>query len=190
MVDYSKQIIELRNQGFTYKQIQDELKCAKSTIYAHCKKNKIIIDFSQRVPNNVEIEKFQQLYDEGKNMKEIGNLLNWSRKTVARYVVRPEKIKLTPEEFKIRRVKNVVNWRKRLKVKAVEYKGGKCMYNNCGYNKCISALEFHHLNPNEKDFSLSERGNCVSWEKVKVELDKCILVCANCHREIHEEISK
>jgi len=70
----------------------------------------------------------------------------------------------------------------------VDYKGEKCQC--CGYDKYIGALEFHHIDPNEKDFSLSHRGYCYSWDKVKKELDKCILVCSNCHREIHAGIIK
>lgn len=66
---------------------------------------------------------------------------------------------------------------------SVDYLGGKC--NRCGYNKCIDALDFHHINPKEKDFNFSENGHCRSWERVKKELDKCELLCANCHREEH-----
>jgi hypothetical protein len=66
---------------------------------------------------------------------------------------------------------------------SVEYKGGKC--SSCGYNKCIAALEFHHLDPSKKDFSISSSGNTRSWNKVKEELDKCVLLCSNCHREVH-----
>lgn len=73
--------------------------------------------------------------------------------------------------------------KKNLKEKLVEYKGGKC--EKCGYNKCITALEFHHINPEEKEFNIDGRS---SFEKSKKEVDKCILVCANCHREIHYEI--
>ena len=66
---------------------------------------------------------------------------------------------------------------------AVEYKGGKCI--NCGYKKDIAALDFHHVDETKKDFGLSQRGLTRSWDRIKKELDKCILVCANCHREIH-----
>lgn len=66
---------------------------------------------------------------------------------------------------------------------SVEYKGGHCII--CGYNRCMSALEFHHLDQNKKDFSISVNGYTMSWEKIKNELDKCVCVCANCHREIH-----
>ena len=60
--------------------------------------------------------------------------------------------------------------------------GGKCQI--CGYNKCDSALEFHHLDPSQKELTLSK--SVYSWDKTKQELKKCICVCANCHREIHE----
>jgi len=69
---------------------------------------------------------------------------------------------------------------------SVEYKGGKCCI--CGYDKCIGALEFHHVNRDNKEFNISQDGNSMSWDKVKNELDKCICVCANCHREIHSGI--
>lgn len=73
--------------------------------------------------------------------------------------------------------------RKSLKIQAIEYKGGKCEV--CGYNKCVEALEFHHKNPDEKEFGISRKGNTRSWEKIKTEIDKCVLLCSNCHREVH-----
>lgn len=76
----------------------------------------------------------------------------------------------------------VTSKRKKLKEKAIEYKGGKCGI--CGYNKCVAALQFHHIDGN-KDFGIADKGYTRAWETVKQELDKCILVCANCHAEIH-----
>lgn len=78
--------------------------------------------------------------------------------------------------------RHVSNYRQKMKERLVEYKGGKCEI--CGYNKCISALDFHHIDPSEKDFTISN-SKVLSFEKCKSEVDKCILVCANCHREIH-----
>jgi len=75
--------------------------------------------------------------------------------------------------------------RKKIRQMAVEYKGGRCQ--KCGYNSCIEALEFHHSNSFSKDFSISEKGYTRSWAKVQEELDKCILLCANCHRETHAQ---
>ena len=66
----------------------------------------------------------------------------------------------------------------------VKYKGGRC--NRCGYNKCLDALEFHHIDPNEKDFSFSG-AHCRRLDILKKEVDKCELVCANCHAEIHSK---
>ena len=77
---------------------------------------------------------------------------------------------------------NIKDFRQRLKERATYVLGDKCAC--CGYNKCIQALEFHHLNPSEKDFSFSDNINR-SWEMTRNELKKCILFCANCHREIH-----
>ena len=68
---------------------------------------------------------------------------------------------------------------------ALEYKGGQCEL--CGFSKCTEALEFHHVKSSGKDFSISEKGYTRSWKKVKEELDKCIQVCANCHRELHAQ---
>ena len=73
--------------------------------------------------------------------------------------------------------------RAKLKLKAVDYKGGKCEI--CGYDKNLSALEFHHVNPESKEFAVSVDGYKYSWERNQKELDKCILVCSNCHRELH-----
>ncbi len=70
------------------------------------------------------------------------------------------------------------------KQKAVEYKGGKCQ--RCGYSKCLSALEFHHVDGEAKEEILSVLARR-TFDKMKPELDKCILVCVNCHREIHDE---
>jgi 5-methylcytosine-specific restriction endonuclease McrA len=84
---------------------------------------------------------------------------------------------------KCKNKQSVQTRRKNIKEKSISYKGGQCKH--CGYSKCTEALEFHHMNPNEKDFGLSAHGNTHSWEKIKQELDKCILLCANCHREEH-----
>ena len=61
---------------------------------------------------------------------------------------------------------------------------------NVLYVDMTDALEFHHLDPSQKDFGISSKGYTRSWDKVKEELDKCILVCSNCHREIHSGLIK
>ena len=83
-------------------------------------------------------------------------------------------------------IKAVSKRRKKLKGMALEYKGGKCI--SCGYNRCVSALDFHHIDASTKEFGVSLDGLTRSWERTRKELDKCVLVCANCHREIHAGI--
>lgn len=77
--------------------------------------------------------------------------------------------------------KQVQTTQRRKKLHAVEAFGGKCQV--CGYNKCPNALEFHHISG--KAESPSYVIMRWSWEKAKKELEKCILLCANCHREAH-----
>ncbi|MEN9390090.1 MAG: hypothetical protein RLZZ283_190 [Candidatus Parcubacteria bacterium] len=67
---------------------------------------------------------------------------------------------------------------------AVDHAGGKCQV--CGYSRSIRALTFHHRDPSKKDFGLSDRGLTRSWAKTLAEIDKCILLCANCHAEVHD----
>jgi methionyl-tRNA synthetase len=72
--------------------------------------------------------------------------------------------------------------KRRRKLEAIEYLGGKC--NNCGGMVHPAAFEFHHRDPAGKERDPSKMLN-LSWERAKAELAKCDLVCANCHREIH-----
>lgn len=76
--------------------------------------------------------------------------------------------------------------KRRLKHLLVLYKDGKC--ENCGYDSCEGALQFHHKNPAEKEFSVSQvnlNDTSFSIDKVFLEIDKCSLLCANCHAELH-----
>ncbi len=79
-----------------------------------------------------------------------------------------------------------------LKLKAMEYGGNKCR--ECGYNKCFRALHFHHIDPKTKEFIIFEGRpgykKTRNWEKLKLEIDKCILLCANCHAELHDKDEK
>ena len=68
------------------------------------------------------------------------------------------------------------------KQRAIEYLGGKCI--RCGYNRNWAALDLHHTNGDDKDLCISNIMH-FSWVKILKELEKCILLCANCHREEH-----
>ncbi len=72
--------------------------------------------------------------------------------------------------------------RQNKKRRAVEYMGGKCIV--CNYDKCIAALHFHHIEPHDKEFGFSSNMT-KPFEVLQIELNKCIIVCSNCHSEIH-----
>jgi len=88
-----------------------------------------------------------------------------------------------PYKDKKKQYAYMVERRRQIKLKAIQYLGGKC--SRCGYNNCAGALHFHHKDETTKEFGLSNKGLIRSWEKVKKELDKCELLCANCHAEEH-----
>lgn len=86
--------------------------------------------------------------------------------------------------------KEEVSKLKQMKKMCLEYKGHFCT--NCNYSRNQAALEFHHLDPNEKEFEISnfKKTSILKTgmtKELKEELDKCIVLCSNCHRELHSE---
>lgn len=75
----------------------------------------------------------------------------------------------------------IFRWR-RIKEKAIEYKGGCCQ--ECEHVGHSATYDFHHVNPKEKDVSWTKL-RLRAWDKITEELDKCLLLCANCHRLKH-----
>ncbi len=74
------------------------------------------------------------------------------------------------------------------KQNCIDYKGGRCEV--CGYSKCMTAIEFHHRDPSQKDFDISRRRTVKLTDEFKRELDKCAILCANCHREEHLRLTE
>ena len=74
--------------------------------------------------------------------------------------------------------------RRERKERLVALLGGKCSV--CGYHKCTAALEFHHRDRDQKEFPLSKVNLLKRWPVVLREAEKCVLHCANCHRELEE----
>jgi DNA-binding CsgD family transcriptional regulator len=178
MGNYFERIIELRKENKTYKEICEILGCAMSTVSYHCKMNNLG-GHSDRLTDERKKE-LQVLYDELGSIKKVSQKTGHSHETVLKYVKTNKKIRKTTKS------ENVIIWRVRVKQKLVDYKGGCC--ETCGYNKSLRALHFHHKDPSQKDFSIS--GKSLSFERMKNEVDKCILVCSNCHSEIHDGILK
>jgi hypothetical protein len=80
------------------------------------------------------------------------------------------------------RQERVSEWRRRVKRVLVQEAGGRCRA--CGYDRCVAALQFHHVDPEQKKFALSREGVTRSLAEAREEARKCVLLCANCHAEV------
>ena len=168
------QVIELRKEGKTYDQIKDITGIGKGSISNICKEVSLGQNYIELTPE--KIAECQKLYDE------IGNIKTVAKETGISYQRLRNVIQLktvAPKDS----YTYVKEHRKRIKEELIAYKGGKCEI--CGYDICIAALDFHHINPEEKDFAISNSNIYKNIEALKQEVDKCMLVCANCHRELH-----
>jgi hypothetical protein len=76
----------------------------------------------------------------------------------------------------------VARYRRRRKHRLVDRAGGACQ--TCGYNECLDALQFHHVDPESKLFMISRHGVTRSYAEAEAEADKCVLLCGNCHSEV------
>lgn len=146
-------------------------------------------------------QKVIEYYITGKSPSQIAIAFKIERKSVYRILERnqislrpPEKKKciLCPNLILVEKSKNKnycntcnTNIRRyRIKKKAVDYKGNKC--SRCNWAGDMSGFDFHHTDPNQKDFELSGVNIAsMKWEEVVSELDKCELLCALCHRLEH-----
>lgn len=115
------------------------------------------------------------------------NVRHWLRKYGLNTLPRKDQFKIknptsystNPNNYKNQRVRAKIR-----KAEAVRLKGGKCSI--CGYSKNYAALQFHHRNPENKVFNLDARKlSNTNWDSITKELEKCELLCANCHAEIH-----
>ncbi len=177
------EVIKLRLLGKSYNEISKELNISKPTVSYHCINAGLNepIDGRKILTDNEKIELNE--YYKTHTIVETAKKFEISKTTVLANT-KNKRIVLNEIEKRRRNYEGVKNRRQQLKEMGVEYLGGKCI--KCGYNKCIAALEFHHRNPSEKEFNISRYQN-LSWMKILTELDKCDLLCSNCHRELHYE---
>ena len=182
---------ELRSMGLSYNEIAVQLDRPKSTITSWvsdiklsdeqltCLKNKSVVNLTYNgggVPGR-QTDRRKEMgeevwteYQEKRQKKKHLDLI----KDPKRYAKRKIKIQLAGIDYK-----------RNLKKEYIAYKGGKC--ENCGYNKdCLSAYHFHHKDPIEKEFCISRSRRKNQAETVYKELDKCQLLCSNCHAEAHD----
>lgn len=142
-----EKIIELRESGLKYSEIADALKCSKALVSYHCKNIGL---GDKRIDVTVEIAEAMNKYFKTHSAKETSLKFGVCVTSVRKYCENKATPKYTEEERKSRNTERVLSRRRKFKVKSVAYKGGKCEI--CGYNKCIGALDFHHVNPEEKEY--------------------------------------
>lgn len=170
-----KKIESLYSEGNSLNLISKDLNISKATVSYYINKAGLSRYSMPVIITETLLNKMQEDYDSGLTLTEISK----------KYKIALGRL----QEIKRHLPKNLSGYeilksrRCRIKEELIKHKGGKCEV--CGYNKCLSALEFHHLNPKEKDFSIAQTTTYKNMDLLKSEIDKCILVCANCHREIH-----
>ena len=113
----------------------------------------------------------------GKRRNQCKNCLNEKARTYYNKTYK-EKQQLRVKENKRKNYLRYINKKKELAENG-------CYF--CGYNRCLSSLDFHHKDESTKRYNVSRLGyEIVSKETFLAEIDKCILVCSNCHHELHE----
>lgn len=170
--ELKQKVAEMHLQGKTYNEIVKLTGISKGSVSNICQEingKKKPIELTDE-----KIQEVQALYDSIGNIKKVAKLTGISYERL-RNVITSKSI--TPKS----NYECVKSHRHSIKEQLVNYKGGKCQI--CGYNNCIEALDFHHLNSKEKEFTISSSHKNI--ETLKKEADKCILVCCRCHREIH-----
>jgi predicted GNAT family acetyltransferase len=175
-------LIELIEKGYSYEKISKETGKANSTVSYWLKKHglKTKIDkHSKRSFNNEGLKRCPKCNEFKSDNEFYKRTTNEKRGQITSYC------KNCNTHYRRERMIET-------KLKMMEYKGGKCV--KCGLDSKdihYSVFDFHHLNPLEKDLKWDKikylgKG---SWYKIKIELDKCELLCANCHRITHSEMN-
>jgi len=131
-------------------------------------------------PTENEIKILQSFYNKGNTLDDITKKFGWCKRTLIK-VLHVRRARLSDEERRQRRSGKVVTWRRKIKIRLVTYKGGKC--EKCGYSRCMASLIFHHRDPKQKSFGITSKSK--SFESLKKEVNKCSLLCSNCHGEVH-----
>lgn len=182
-MSFKEQIRDLRIQGRTYNQIVSALGCSKATVSYHCTNLNLPKPLRVKDPS-VPLEQeetIRWLLGDGIRSADVSEALDLAPSVVQKFAREFNLVRgRTPDMTNYERVRRR---RRHLKMLAVVFKGGCCEI--CGYRRCFQALDFHHPDPTQKDFTISQNANR-AWSQVKSEVQKCQLLCSNCHRETHE----
>lgn len=163
IVDKNK-LLDLYNQDKTTKEISEYFQIGRSTVLKYLKQLGL------------------------KSKSKIGSNNTRQRKYICKHCGETDKNKFVDWCYTLCKSCNNIRSSKYVvqrKLDCIKYKGGKCSI--CGYNKYYGALEFHHLDPNIKENGKQAITN-IKKEFLYEELDKCVLLCSNCHREVHANL--
>ena len=157
-----KRIIELRQSGLSLNAIKEEIGCSKSTVSKWC----AMVRNNEEMVQQLVRDRYDPVHRKRMQDKEL------------------ELLRIQPDDPCARSKHNmeVRESRKRFLASPV---GGKCQV--CGYNRCLRALVFHHIDPLTKRFGIN--GTRLAARKLETlieEAEKCALLCHNCHSEIHD----
>lgn len=204
--EIKNQVISLRKEGKTYQEIMEIIKIGKGSISNICKQ----INLEIKTLTDEQIKECQNLYNELGSISKVKNITGISVRQLSKFIqTRKNEFCLVcgkklvnrqtmfcSKECKLEHYKingksyNSEYSQKKdyhglyLKYKLIKARGGKC--EKCGYNKNISALQFHHIDPSTKKFTLDARTLERTNDKdIIEEFNKCQLLCSNCHAEIH-----
>jgi predicted transcriptional regulator len=159
--------------GMSQRQIADEVDCSQTSIKYWLNKHGLKTKHNQHNKQYDDDEKFCPRCETVKPLTEFYKRSN--RNDYNGYC------KICSNQYSGNRIK----W---VKSKMIDYKGGKCVDCNLDskdVHQCV--FDFHHLDPKEKDPNWN-RIMFQKWDKIEKELDKCVLLCSNCHRTKHAEI--
>jgi excisionase family DNA binding protein len=171
-----EQLEPLVEQRLSQREIAEQLGVSISTVRRWLKKHGLPTDAGSRRRQRLGLAAARE------GLSQIA--MECPRHGVAPFVRRPGD---TWRCLKCRR-EDVAGWRRNAKRKLVEEAGGKCVI--CGYNRCVAALHFHHVDPSQKAFNLSRRGFTRSIDKLRAEARNCVLLCANCHAEVEAGLAR
>ncbi len=171
--DEKREARELRKEGASIKKIASKLNVARSSVSIWVR-DIILTDIQKEILKNnipkviprkkgeystLRLEMGEDKWKEYQKERKIKNSKKWRCNNPEKYVNR---------DFNI-------------KIRIIKERGGRC--EKCGYSKCLGALDFHHRDPSQKEFAMAYCHR--SYKKMKIESEKCDILCSNCHREIH-----
>jgi hypothetical protein len=164
--------------GFTQREIAERLKCSQTNVRYWLKKYGLTTILGPHGKRNLDVYSGVCL-DCGPDSQSLDNFYLRENGTP---------LSFCKTHHNTRTGNNISSRRRAVKMRMVEHLGGVCMRCKFDGMKCQAAMEFHHRDPTQKDFLLSDHPHLKDWDLIVKELNKCDLLCATCHRIVHDEM--